>query len=602
MRNCKNCGIECVSIYCCKSCNTEYKKKTGWITTKCLTCGKEIISRISRIKTFCSSMCCSKNENINKKRSESVKRTCLEKYGTESYNNVEKNKQTCLEKYGVDSFSKTKEFKNKFKNTCLKRYGVYYPQQSKKIREKTKNTVDTKYGGFTYQSDILMEKVRKTMIQDYGVENSLKSEYIKNKVADTNIRKYGFITPLKNKEVIEKTKNTLREKWGVESNISQNKIISEKVKDSFRNNFLNNIFEGNRLNNIVIPLFKKEEYIDSDYSNLYSFSCKKCNTIFKDNLYAGHIPRCTTCYPKSISKPQMEIFEYIKSLLPNIDILQNVRHPIYPLELDIFIPSLNLAFEYHGFFWHSEMGGGKNKNYHLNKFEEANKNNIRLIQIFEDDWRDHQNTIKIKIKHLLKLNTTNKIYARNCEIKEIDVKIKNEFLEKYHLQGKDCSPIKLGAYYNNELIAVMTFGKLRLVAGNKTAKENEYEMYRFCIGDKNVVGIAGKLFNTFVKKYDPELVISYTDKRYSNTNDCYLNSIGFNLLSETSPGYWYLNGYTTKVHRFNFRKSELHKKLQSFDPSLTEWENMQLNGYDRIWDCGNLKYVWENKNFKHSVK
>jgi len=30
--------------------------------------------------------------------------------------------------------------------------------------------------------------------------------------------------------------------------------------------------------------------------------------------------------------------------------------------------------------------------------------------------------------------------------------------------------------------------------------------------------------------------------------------------------------------------------LTSFDEKLTEWENMQLNGYDRIWDCGNFIY------------
>jgi hypothetical protein len=27
---------------------------------------------------------------------------------------------------------------------------------------------------------------------------------------------------------------------------------------------------------------------------------------------------------------------------------------------------------------------------------------------------------------------------------------------------------------------------------------------------------------------------------------------------------------------------------------LTEWENRQIQGWDRIWDCGNLKYVKSN--------
>jgi len=41
--------------------------------------------------------------------------------------------------------------------------------------------------------------------------------------------------------------------------------------------------------------------------------------------------------------------------------------------------------------------------------------------------------------------------------------------------------------------------------------------------------------------------------------------------------------------------NRLKNTLSNFNPKLTEWKNMQLNGYDRIWDCGNLKYEW-NKN------
>jgi len=119
-------------------------------------------------------------------------------------------------------------------------------------------------------------------------------------------------------------------------------------------------------------------------------------------------------------------------------------------------------------------------------------------------------------------------------------------------------------------------------------------MYRFCIGEKNVVGAGGKLFNYFVKNYNPIKITSYADKRYS-TKSAFYSKIGFELKNDnTGPNYWYFNRSMVRFHRFSFRKSELHKKLQSFDPSMTEWENMQLNGYDRIWDCGNLKYVWNN--------
>ena len=73
--------------------------------------------------------------------------------------------------------------------------------------------------------------------------------------------------------------------------------------------------------------------------------------------------------------------------------------------------------------------------------------------------------------------------------------------------------------------------------------------------------------------------------------------IGFSFVHSTEPNYWYINEkkLDCRIHRFVFRKSELKKKLDLFDPKLSEWQNMQLNGYTRIWDCGNLKY---EMNFK----
>jgi hypothetical protein len=41
-----------------------------------------------------------------------------------------------------------------------------------------------------------------------------------------------------------------------------------------------------------------------------------------------------------------------------------------------------------------------------------------------------------------------------------------------------------------------------------------------------------------------------------------------------------------------FQKHKLSKKLSIFDANKTEWDNMIVNGYDRIWDCGNRKFVW----------
>ena len=61
------------------------------------------------------------------------------------------------------------------------------------------------------------------------------------------------------------------------------------------------------------------------------------------------------------------------------------------------------------------------------------------------------------------------------------------------------------------------------------------------------------------------------------------------MTKDTKPNYWYIkNG--NRYYRYNFRKNILHKKLEIFDGNISEWENMKVNGYDRIWDCGSFKF------------
>ena len=166
----------------------------------------------------------------------------------------------------------------------------------------------------------------------------------------------------------------------------------------------------------------------------------------------------------------------------------------------------------------------------------------------------------------------------------------------YHIQGICQSSIQLGAYYNNNLVSVMTFGKQRRIMGfknNNNNNNNNYELLRFATS-QNVVGIGGKLLSYFIKNYDPKKIISYADKRWTHSTNNVYEKIGFKKINNGTPNYWYIHkkNFQRRYHRFSFRKTELNKKLQTFDPTLTEWENMQLNGYDRIWDCGSLKYEW----------
>ena len=152
------------------------------------------------------------------------------------------------------------------------------------------------------------------------------------------------------------------------------------------------------------------------------------------------------------------------------------------------------------------------------------------------------------------------------------------------------SSVKLGAYYNNLLVAVMTFGKKRKSLGYKNKNKNEYELIRFATNQR-IVGIAGKLLKRFIKNYNPYKIITYADKRYSVGN--LYEVLGFNKIKDTKPNYWYFElGNDVRWHRYGFAKHTLSKKLKSYDATLSEWDNMKNNRYDRIWDCGHTKYEW----------
>jgi hypothetical protein len=337
---------------------------------------------------------------------------------------------------------------------------------------------------------------------------------------------------------------------------------------------------NDRLQNLTTPQFSKDEY--GGVNKKYKFKCNKCSSEFLDSLDDGNIPLCPLCFPKSQSqKFEFEIYKYIKEIYNNSVILHD-KTILNKLELDIYIPDKKIAIECNGNYFHSEISGCKTKKYHLNKTELCEKQGIQLIHIFEDEWVFKRSIVESRIKKLI-INEKNKIYARNCIIKEISYNEKSNFLNEYHIQGNDVSQYYIGCFYKNELISVMTFSRCRFI------KDNQIELTRFC-SSKNVIGSFGKLLKYFIKNYKPKKIISYADRRFSIGN--VYETLNFKKIGNTPPNYFYIfrKSYLKRMHRFNFKKSSLHKKLSLYNKNISEWDNMKLNGYDRIWDCGSIKY------------
>jgi hypothetical protein len=287
---------------------------------------------------------------------------------------------------------------------------------------------------------------------------------------------------------------------------------------------------------------------------------------------------CIMC-TSSVSGMEKEINNFLFE--NNIKTITSSTSIIKPNQLDIFVPSHNIAIEFNGLYWHNELK--VDKNYHLRKTELCESKGIKLIHIFEDEWLDKKEIVKSRLMNLFGL-TKNKIFARRCTIKEVSNNISRNFLNENHIQGKINSKINIGLFLNEELVSLMVFTRPRLGIGKFY---DGYELSRFCNKlNTIVIGGADRLLKFFIKKYSPKEIVSYADRRWSQ-GDLY-EKLKFEKISINQPTYWYVKN-KKRYHRFNFRKEILKK--QGFDiTNKTEHKIMLERQIYRIYDCGTIVY------------
>ena len=278
---------------------------------------------------------------------------------------------------------------------------------------------------------------------------------------------------------------------------------------------------------------------------------------------------------------EKDLFNFIRDNYKG-EIVVSDKKVLNGKELDIYLPELYLAFEFNGLYWHSELY--KENDYHQKKSKICLESGVQLVHIWEDDWLYKNEIVKSVI--LNKLNISNTIFARKCDIREVSNFDVRDFLNRNHMQGFVGSKHKIGLYYDNELVSLMTFGSLRKSLGQKS-DDDFYELLRFCnkVG-YSVVGGASKLLKYFLKNINVKSIISYSDNS-RGVGDLY-KKLGFVFIHETCPNYYYIIG-DSKSHRFNFRKDRLIKL--GYDSNKTEVQIMNNRGFYRIFDCGSKK--WE---------
>lgn len=497
--------------------------------------------------------------NQNKKQQDKVKKSIQKKYGvdyiTQTPQHKHSVKSTNREKYGVDSVLKLKEIRKKIQSTNLEKYGVKEVLANKEIRKKAQDTIKYRY----------------------GVDSILSSSTVRSKVNKTNLERYGSIFPMRNNELQQKRLNTVLEIYGGYSHLSDPENLKKFKEKHFKDYYTNKIMN----NNFVNPLFDLNQYIGTVDNNkrgiLYRWECKECNHTFEDYLAAGHMPSCPQCYPKDWrkSKGETELFEML-----DYTNKESSDRKVIGKEIDIYLPDYNLGIEFNGMYWHSEQKG-KHKYYHFDKTITAENNGVRLIHIFDDEWKNNKKIILGIIDRI-----TNRAKTLNLEdvcIVEIDRTTFDDFAAEYSLQQKDeFTRVAYGCYYDTELVAVLNFSKLR--------NKDSLELRKFI--EKPKYKISSHIVKMLIDTYLPKKEIYYfADRRFNSYLDNeYFENMGFSFEGVTEPiEYYYKNGILTTTSTVH-QHLENYIQVEKMDSQLTIKENLEIQGYLSIWDCGKLVY------------
>jgi len=433
--------------------------------------------------------------------------------------------------------------------TNIQRHGVSNPGQLPDHKNKIANTLLERYGDSKYNNKVAKEK---TCVERYGVKNVFSSDKIKDKIKRTNFDKYGV-------------------EYNAQQHISQEAFQCLNSKSWMTNQYITKELSSLDLSDLLNVTPKTiQNYLKGHNIAIRDYITD--NT--RNKLKISNIN--TSVIKRSIAEKEIE--QFIKSVTDSV-VLHSDRSILEGQELDIYIPDFKIAIEYNGLYWHSSAH--KDANYHLNKTEACEAKGIQLFHIFENEWidPDKREIWKSMIKN--RMGLSNRIYARKCEIREVDTKEAREFCVNNHMQGYTQASIKYGLYYNDELMSLITISKSRYCF------ESSYEIIRFCNKlNVSVVGGFSKLLKRFRTLYKG-MIVSYANRRWS-TGGLYEQN-GFNNKEITVPNYWYWKDGELES-RLKFQKHKLEKALDFFDSNKTEYENMFNNGYSVIYDSGNIKY------------
>lgn len=504
----------------------------------------ELISMFNSTKTFMYDFLRKNNikkskEQLNAERSKLCKKAYHDKSNNEINKIKEKRKQTNMERFGVENPYQSKEIQDKIKQKNLELYGVEYATQRKDVKEKIdKSTLESQGAKRYLQTEEGQNKFKQSCLEKYGVENPYQSEEKKDKIKQTNLKRYGDEIPCRTENIKNKMKENSLIKWGTEYP-SQCQEIKNKVMNT-------------NLQRFGLP-----------------WSCMRLEC----KLAQG-----------GISYTNNEFANLLK--LNNIEFEREfaLKHFSYDFKIGNTLVEIDPTYTHNstkGPYFNKHYTNPKQHDYHLNKSNIAQENGYFCIHLF--DWDNKHKIINMFIKK-------QKLYARNCEIKEVKKKECDDFLNFYHLQNTcNGQKIRYGLYYNDQLVEVMTFGKPRY------NKNYEWELLRLCSHkDYKIVGGSERLFKYFLREQNPQSIISYCDNS-KFSGDVY-ERLGMELINISNPACIWSKG-KIKITDNLLRQQGFDRLFgTSYGKGTSNRELILNEGFVEVYDCGQKSFKYINKS------
>jgi len=298
-------------------------------------------------------------------------------------------------------------------------------------------------------------------------------------------------------------------------------------------------------------------------------------------LKCNRVSFCAECHSYNVSKSENDLRESIIDIINDESLVKsNDRSIIPPYELDIYIPSKNIAVEFNGLYWHTEKY--KDRYYHFDKWKMCKEKGIQLITVWEDEWENNPEIILSMISHKMGLSKQRRIYARKTSLIEIKNDQAKDFLNKYHIQGFSNGSLYIGSIDDNgKLVAVSVWKR----------QQDDLLLVRYATSEIIVGGMGKHL--SYGKSYCLQngirKIITFADHCVSDGG--LYETLGFIAEKQLPPDYKYVVNDKRK-HKFGYRKNKFKNDPElSYNQSYTEKELAELNGIERIWDCGKTRYV-----------